>query len=66
MSEIFEIVKLRIVDVSFALVAPNWEVSEAQSQRMFTGNAVKRAVLVDVSRTESFEAEEANPIFDDR
>lgn len=64
MSQIFEFVKLRVVDVSLALVAPNRQIREAQSEWVVARYGVQGTVLVDVSRAESFEAKQADPVLD--
>lgn len=64
MNQVLEHMKLWIVDVSLALVAPNRKIRETQSERVIAGDAVQGTVLVDVTRAERSEAKQANPILD--
>jgi hypothetical protein len=63
-SQIFVFVELRIVHISLTSIAPDRQVTEAQSQWMFARLEVSATVLVDVTRAENLEANQTNPILD--
>lgn len=64
MHDVLEFVQFRIVDVRFALEAPDRKVREAERERVAVCRTVFGHVTVDVPGAEGLEAQQAHPVLD--